>query len=262
MNENQYGPNSVLMRDLLFHTLQNNVKPNSVPAKTKETILAYSFGNTPPQLSKSRKIEPKIYKQNLSQIIININKDIEWNQNQNENINILKYQKPNLEIIQSLESDIPFSDLNTIPNINNIKSLLRKEYLQYLPIGDRLNINYLLKSFFISFYSLISEPRYLITPNKIKISFFYYSLFRQSRPYKPQTPQNLKKRLRLKYHRYSYLAKKKLSLRSQGINQLFYFTRKRMAWQKIIFEKSIRIRKIKLLKRWRWLHKKALQKKK
>jgi len=204
---NTLHPVSFKMRNLLFHAKQKNVKPNSVPANIKNTIVAYSFGNTINQISKSRFIEPEINQINLSQYLINLNKI------SNTNVSIL--------VITQDENKY-------------IKSFLRKEYPLYLSYGDRSHINKYIINFFLALHYFISEPHYLITSNKIKISFYYYSLYEN---------HNKKRNKRISIRKFSYkkfynnkwirinkykkIKNKKYSLRNRGIKHLFYSIKKK-----------------------------------
>jgi len=65
------------------------------------------------------------------------------------------------------------------------KHLLRKPYNMHLSFGERLIISYVIESFMLSIFCLISKPKYSITPDKVKVSFHLYSPFDPRIQFKP-----------------------------------------------------------------------------
>ena len=108
-------------------------------------------------------------------------------------INYLKTNTaPNLNIIQNynetsynsnISNNISVWTRNKITSLENkeknkyLKSLLLKEYLMNISIADRNEIYKYIAYYFENFKIYISHPNFFITPDKIKITFYYYSLY-------------------------------------------------------------------------------------
>jgi hypothetical protein len=159
-----FHPNMFHLRNLLITVNEQPVKPKRVPATAKNALVTYSFGNTWQYISPSRKIEREIPQHSLSNWIHEFNNLDQTNNNLN---------KTNKENIEKFKHSFFYQPSNNSP----FKTILKKEYLMSLSIGDRNRINYIITNFFISLHQIISEPIYLITPNKLKIKIFHYSIY-------------------------------------------------------------------------------------
>lgn len=224
-------PNIKHLQPLLFHTNQKNVKSNNVPATTKNTLVVYNFGNTKHDLPNLRWKGHEVYKQNLSLLLTNINQNNIISTPLNTNTNITLYSNKNHQII-TVKTDFEYNLYDNNLNYYShhaFKSLLRKEYLINLSIGDRMNINYLISSFFLTIQCLTSEPRYLITSDKIKLQIYFYPLFQA---FKSPYYRKHKSKFKLK-KKYLQLRNRKFNLRRQGISTKYLMSYRRKTRKKL-----------------------------
>lgn len=223
--------NTKHMQPLLFHTNQQYVKSNNVPATTKNTLVVYNFGNTKHELPSLIWKGHEVYKQNLSLVLTNINLNNIHSTPQDTNTNITLFSNKNHQIITQktkFEYNIYDKNLNYYSH-HAFKSFLRKEYLINLSLGDRMNINYLISSFFLTIQCLTSEPRYLITSDKIIFKFYFYPLFQGFR-----SPYFRKHRSKYKLtKRYLLLRNRKFNLRRQGISTKYFMSYRRKTRKKL-----------------------------
>lgn len=202
------------MDQLLLQIYKSNAKPNSVPASVKNDLISYSFINHSkwqniskfkPYLITSENIE-----KNISEIL---DQDIFFVSQNKKNVG--SQPKDNIKNIKETQ----FWLKNKNIEYSYLKSLLRKQYELDIFYADRLKINKIIESYFLSLYCIISDPQYFMTPEGIKIRLHYYSGFNSIR-----TVSNWKyyKREHLSVRRWKLMQARKFKYLNRGIDRRFF----------------------------------------